>query len=132
MDKLKGHETPINKTAALVVSKGYSYETKTIHSPTLFSENVLRTIPTPNVVITDLTGLKFGRFVVMGLSYDVKKRWVVKCSCGNYEVRTAKCINKKLDDQMCIKCYSALQAIKKSDWATGKCRDFEEYVKDRA
>ncbi|HHZ96534.1 MAG TPA: hypothetical protein EYN67_13510 [Flavobacteriales bacterium] len=130
MDKLKGHETPINKTAALVVSKGYSYETKTIHSPTLFSENGLKTKSAP-VNTKDLIGVKFGRFVVIGFSADRKSKWVVRCSCGNYEVRSAKCVNAGRLDQMCIKCYSSLQAIKKADWAVGKGRDFEEYVKDR-
>jgi len=131
MSELKGHEVPINKTAALVVSKGYSYETKTINSQCLFSENGLK-LKSLHKNAVDLTGIKFGRFVVVGLSADSKKpKWVVRCSCGNFEVRSAKCIRKMLIDQMCIKCYSALQAIKKSEWAAGKGRDFEEYVKDR-
>jgi len=128
-----GNESPINKTAAIVVSKGFSYETKTIHSLVLFSENPLKTVPPPkHDNFIDLTGAMFGRFTVIGWSYDKKKKWVVRCSCGNYEVRTKKCIQQNAKDQMCIKCYSALQAIKKSERAAGKTRNFEDYVNDRA
>jgi len=128
-----GNESPINKTAALVVSKGYSYETKTIKSNCLFSETILKTIPTPkHPNLKDLTGDRFGRFKVIGLSADKAKRWVVRCSCGNYELRTSKCIISNQPDQMCIKCYSALQAIKKHDFKKhGVRKDFQDYARDR-
>lgn len=132
MSELKGHEVPINKTAAIVTSKGYSYETKTINSQCLFSENGLKT-KTVTKGCLDFTGTKFGRFTVIGLSADSNKsKWVVRCSCGCFEVRKTKCVRKLLPDQMCIKCYSALQAIKKADTATGKIKNFEEYVNNRA
>ncbi len=132
MDNLKGHESPINKTAAIVTSVGYSYETKTIRSDCLFSENGLKTRPTPKGTV-DLSGMRSGRFTVIGVSSDsAKLKWVVRCSCGNFEVRSARCIKKNLDDQMCIKCYSALQAIKKAAWAAGNKKNFEEYIKDRS
>lgn len=53
----------------------------------------------------DLTGLKFGRFKVIGYSAEKSGRWVVRCQCGNYEFRTSKAIkNPNNDRDMCVEC----------------------------
>jgi len=52
----------------------------------------------------DLTGIKFGRFVVLGALAQKAgangRAWVVRCECGTYETRRAKAIrnpNNALD-----------------------------------
>lgn len=40
----------------------------------------------------NLTGRRVGKFVVLGLSEERKKRWVVRCECGMHEFRTAHAI----------------------------------------
>jgi hypothetical protein len=41
----------------------------------------------------NFTGRRFGRFVVVGLlDQDGGKRWVVRCACGDFEVRTPQSI----------------------------------------
>jgi hypothetical protein len=49
----------------------------------------LKPLP-PNA--TNLAGLRFGRFRVVGMQAGVSGRWVVRCDCGNYEIRRAKAI----------------------------------------
>lgn len=58
----------------------------------------LRTFP-DNPVALDLRGLRYGRLAVIGLLDDRtfnrksdKARWVVRCACGLFEVRSAKAI----------------------------------------
>lgn len=86
-------------------SHGYSTE-----CPPLENINKL-----PGMVLKDpnfknLTGLKIGCFKVMGLlkCKDFNK-WVLKCCCGNYEIRTSKTIKKinpeKSDENRCQSCF---------------------------
>ena len=59
----------------------------------------------------NLAGLKFGRFIVIGLSSSHKSRWVVKCACGDYEVRKAKAVkNASNGKDMCAHCSKLIQA----------------------
>ena len=46
---------------------------------------------------SDLTGLKTGRVVVVGILADNTaryQRWVVRCVCGHYETRRAKALRE--------------------------------------
>lgn len=55
----------------------------------------------------DLRGIKFGRMTVVGLSADIAKRWVVRCACGQYEVRksaTIKALDRTAAQGMCFVC----------------------------
>lgn len=45
---------------------------------------------TKNPPAGDLTGKVFGSLTVVGLSATAKKKWVVRCECGGYELRNAK------------------------------------------
>lgn len=47
----------------------------------------------------NLTGKKFARFTVIGLSAEFKGNWVVRCSCGKYSCRTKKAINNTKNTQ---------------------------------
>lgn len=85
---------------------------------------------------TDYTGFKFGRLHVVGPSQDHPKsyrivatqtheddfeinrekrsegsscRWVVRCLCGNFELRSSKFIKKKPSMDRCFVCNKAFQ-----------------------
>jgi hypothetical protein len=115
--------TPVDRTAAKVVSKGERHEpfgkaavAHIFHSevcPAIVLDKSLR------LTSANLTGIKFGRFTVIGMSRDIKGqentggRWVVRCSCGDYEVRTAKAIkNPNNRDDMCRICNKARQTLR--------------------
>lgn len=112
------YKIPINSTAKKVVGKGVHYEPEIkeheYHSdvPSLKLRNTddLKKVKT----FKDYTGLVFGRLKVIGLcdSNDFKKtnvtRWLVRCSCGQYEVRTTAFCKKRLtnpaQDDWCRRC----------------------------
>lgn len=56
----------------------------------------------------DFTGYRFGNFVVVGLfALDKFNKWVVRCCCGNYEIRSATLLNKNpsgVDQTRCQGC----------------------------
>lgn len=98
---------PVNKTAALVVSKGFSFDFSTNHhhdSDMPLPTRRPKRIELANPNFADLTGLQYGRLTVIGLSRDCLGRWVVRCSCGTYSVRKTKVVKKQSADDMCEKC----------------------------
>jgi hypothetical protein len=114
--------TPVDRTAAIVVSKGERHEPfgKAAVVHIFHSEVCPAIVPDKSLRLTsaNLTGIKFGRFTVIGMSRDIKGqentggRWVVRCSCGDYEVRTAKSIkNPNNKDDMCRICNKARQTL---------------------
>lgn len=56
----------------------------------------------------DLKGVKFGRFVVLGIAageHAKKQDWVCRCACGVYAARRAKSIrNPRNDGDRCEMC----------------------------
>lgn len=89
----------INKQTAVVVSKSNEVVTEFRSTHNISSLSPLPIISAPKN--NNLTGIKFGRFIVIGLypnQPNIKKisqkglRWVVKCSCGRYETRFSKVI----------------------------------------
>jgi hypothetical protein len=95
---------PINRQASLVTSKGVSYEL-----PRGFfkvqSDNPIPIRVPPNKNFEDLTGHKFGDLTVMGLARDCLKRYVCRCCCGVYVLRTAKAVkNPKNTEDKCERC----------------------------
>ena len=100
---------PINKTAAMVFAKGVSFESSLKDlvndqsNPFLLKDTRSYKKISPSFV--DLTGVKFGRFTVLGMADGMKKRWVVRCSCGWYSTRCKKAItNEKNCHDMCEQC----------------------------
>lgn len=108
--------TPVNRTAALVVSRGEHFEPEVDTSKMVYSDTPLP-IKRPtnaaksNPAYKDLTGLRNGRLTVMGLYAGGKGRWVVRCACGKYEVRTAKAVKNIANNDMCSFCH-AVERIK--------------------
>lgn len=53
----------------------------------------------------DLTGRRVGRFQVIGMYRLRAGRWVVRCDCGDFEIRTAKAIkNPANSGDKCVVC----------------------------
>lgn len=103
---------PINKTAAFVVSdspeKGVDVN---------YGDQVVSLTPLPTTQFTglkehDLTGNKCGRFTVIGCAVHRAPgrnntiRWVVRCSCGRYQIMTSKSVKRHKDNQemACVHC----------------------------
>lgn len=100
---------PVNSTAARVISKGIRYEVAidedrfNSESPpplTKITEKHFR----QNPLFVDFTHVKYGNLTVIGLAKSMRKgkaqgQWVVKCDCGNYEIRTAKAIKNHLKNE---------------------------------
>lgn len=76
------------------------------------------------VIPVDLTGVRVGRFVVAGLSASVPKRWVVRCDCGIYSLRTAKAIrNPRNADDRCERCRYLAFLRRRDRWIRGVPED---------
>ena len=99
---LNMNRVPINTQAAIVMSKGTQppkskgIDHVYLHTCKYIPEN-----------IQDLTGVRFGRLTVIGLHAHTqdKVRWVVKCDCGNYNLRKTKAIrNKNNSEDRCYDC----------------------------
>lgn len=67
----------------------------------------------------DLTGIKKGNFTVIGLfNCHVFDKWVLRCCCGNYEIRTAKTFKKiedRVDQNRCQSCVD-LERLRNKDY----------------
>jgi hypothetical protein len=101
---------PINKVAALVVSKHFEAQASVQKSDYVTSMIKLPTHKFSGPPNEDLTGVSFGRIKVIGFSLwkpsrkDAKGRWVVKCMCGRFFVLTSKAINRK-SVSTCMECH---------------------------
>lgn len=107
---------PFDKTASQVSARGESFE-YTLPETVLHSETPIETRQATHrekydPLFVDLTGVKGGRLTVIGIaasSMPDKRQWVVRCQCGDYEVRRAKIIKGWLTDDfnghaMCHEC----------------------------
>jgi hypothetical protein len=103
---------PVNKIAAFVVSKSEEKGVKLNIGDQLFSSTPLPTTAFTGRPEHDLTGRKCGRFTVMGCAvYRAPGRvntvrWVVKCTCGNYQIMTSKAVKRNKDnpEMACLAC----------------------------
>lgn len=123
-----GHEKPINKTAAMIVSGGVHFEPTNGMGTASDSELPLPTRRPEwqewsNPAWKDLSGTKFGRFTVIGIARGLKKaRWVVRCACGVYSTRTTKAIRNPLNTtDSCVACRHLTYLKRNEVWRrTGK------------
>lgn len=109
---------PMNGTAGAVTSPGVHYTPVLKDAPHLLHWDAppkIRAIPNGggSTQFNDLSGIKFGRFTVVGVwddaegapRNDVKTKWVVRCACGDYEVRSSRAVkNPKNDQDRCRFC----------------------------
>lgn len=122
-----GFETPISGTAARVIARGESFEYRPLESE-VCSSMPLSLKPVP-AGMDDLSGTKFGRLTVIGYSTDKSRRWVCRCSCGNYVLRRTKAVVQAAPDAACPQCY--LMAVSKRhefSRRTGKERHTREFM----
>ena len=116
---------PVNSTAARVVGHGTHYQ------PNIKPCEYESKLPMPTVECPspdhDLTGKKFGRFVVVGVFAEKVSRWVVRCSCGTYAVRSARAI-KNPDNKKdgCRECRH-LDHLKRSNFWARTGRNIEDF-----
>lgn len=111
------HREPVDKLAAIVISKGVRFNPGKItclHAEVCPPVSRIRPLTTQ-----DLTGTRSGRLAVIGLHAKIKGRWVVRCDCGAYEVRTAKALrNPKNRNDRCVECWKTAGAKKHHAWLT--------------
>ncbi len=93
---------PVNKTAAIVVSKGVEY----VAPKKVLTGDSDVPMPTrrPPKDALDLSGVRRCRLVVIGLSSDVAGKWVCRCDCGTYVYRSAKAIKNERNNDRCEQC----------------------------
>lgn len=120
---------PVNKTAAIVTSPGFSYDPpKKVQNG--FSKLPIPCEPNPINVPNDyvLTGKKFGRLTVMGRIPNMKARWSCRCDCGYYVIRTNKAIrNPENKFDRCDHCRHSLFIKREQIYLkTGKNVDISE------
>jgi len=129
------HRVPIDKTARLVVQKGEHYAPDVkIQEGKEHWENQPHFYPIPKNSIVK-KGQRQGRLVVLGKRYrsdsrNTPPRYIVRCDCGRFEVRTSRSIrNHKNINDRCDFCWNNAR-IKQSacfiqNGATGKkLRDY--------
>lgn len=109
---------PVNATAARVTSRGIHWDSQRkagdcpewdAPPPVYDTKKIAALLRIPGTSFVDLTGKQFGRFSVVGFlgSPNPKKggRWLVRCTCGQYEQRTVKAItNPGNANDMCHAC----------------------------
>lgn len=108
--------SPYDKTASMVAGRGVSFDWSPppdiVHSETPIETRRSTHLENCNPTFVDLTGIKAGRLTVIGIAAgrdQEKHRWVVRCQCGDYELRRAKIIKQWAADGctagvMCHEC----------------------------
>lgn len=93
--------TPANATAGRVMSRGEHWEPEGQIPPGLkhWKAPPLMREYRQTLSSVDMTGKKFGRFTVLGMwagETSDGARWVCRCVCGDYEVRSVKTIKSAM------------------------------------
>ena len=91
---------PVDRVASRVIGEGSHHQPKKKFS-VLHWEAPPSIRPKPKGLRVDLTGKTFGRFTVLGVLAGVENQWVVRCACGDYEIRRAKAINNPKNNRDC-------------------------------
>jgi hypothetical protein len=122
----KKHQIPRDIVAKRVVfDQGDHYNPKIKGHCYLFSTMPLpiRSFFPPHVIkdpnFFDYTGFKFGSFTVQGM-FKLNKfdKWVLKCCCGNYEIRRTSVLKKNptaIDQTRCQECMD-LERLRNKDY----------------
>ena len=115
------HRAPNSKEAARSFRGGARYEPKVKLAN--WHWEAPPKITKPEKGERDLTGIKFGRFEVIGKAIKdwmiTQSCWIVRCSCGDYETRKSKAIlNPKNYGDRCHKCRAVAYERKIYEWRT--------------
>lgn len=126
--------TPINKLAARQLSRGEHYESgvnyRGLESDVPLPIRAVNFQESRNPSFDDFTGRKFGRLTVIGMYADGAGKWVCRCSCGSYLVRSSKAIkNQQNIHDACSECRHLMHLKRNEHWRrTGKEVGYEEYI----
>ena len=119
-----GHETPINRVAARILSHGVS------HSFDIKSSAPEWDNP-PVMYPTEIKGLTNGRITVYGsLSPSNSRKLVCRCVCGRWVHRSKKAMLREKSDaiDMCSQCYGLARARRNEHHRrTGIFKDTENF-----
>lgn len=110
---------PVDKIAAMTMARGVRFENNVNFDCHKHWEICPPLRKIDKTCQLDFTGKVCGRFTVVGLHATIKKRWVVRCSCGNYELRTTRALrNPNNYGDRCLLCRN--MAFHKKDYAFHK------------
>lgn len=119
---------PVNRAAAMAVSGGISWQPEKVQGEHVFRSDA-PPICQPYVGTVDLTGQRFGRFIVVGYAGKASgkkggSRWFVRCSCGYHERRKSKVLRDGgcLASVMCDQC-AHLEQVKAGEYLPKHLRE---------
>lgn len=130
---------PINKLAQAVLKPQHiddrfetrNHELGRSESETPFPVRKLTRRELGNRELKDLTGAKFGRMIVVGYYAD-KPRWVLRCACGTYALRSNKALRNAVGRYARMACSGCMAdaKLKRNDYVrrTGKEADTEDFL----
>ena len=136
--------TPVNKTAAGVVSSGgRAWEPEKPPPPGYDHWKAPPAMkawegPDRRGLTANLTGTKIGRIIVIGILDDAGRsrglRWVVKCLCGDYEVRSSKALKRMIaggaDTELYSRCYNCARLlIAQKRYASKGARPLDHFIR---
>lgn len=125
---------PINATAARVVSTGTHYTPNKRHGSQVFDvrppirQETRRDRSVPGY--RNLSGVRRGRLVAVGLAESAGIKWVMRCDCGSYVIRTNKAVcNEANGADACEECRHLLY-LKRNELyrRTGKDADLKTFI----
>ena len=126
MDKIFT-SVPVNETAARVVAKGVNWEPQ--KKIQVVEQDTPLPIKNPPPNIENVTGVRFGRFVVIGYSKNAGGKWVCRCDCGRYALRRTRAVKNADNSQDRCELCRHLAYVKRADaWLrTGVDQDIRSY-----
>lgn len=89
-----GTSVPVDRVARVVTSESKDYH---IHDDNTCSTEIPPIMEFPGNRIDNITENVFGRLTVIGYAGSSRHsgaKWVVKCTCGNYQIITGKLLRK--------------------------------------
>ena len=102
----------VDKQTAIVVSISKAIAPEFVRTTNISSMSRLPTCQFTGLKEHDLTGIKVDRLEIIGhylyanRTYNShKSKWVVKCSCGRYQVKAGKTLRKAIASGQNIMCY---------------------------
>lgn len=125
---------PVDSLAARVTSPGVHYVPDKKHgSPVFYAPPKTRQATATERLIPgyqDLVGITRGRLTTIGILDAKGIKWVMRCNCGSYVIRTSKAIkNDKNVADCCEDCRHILYQKRTSLWRrTGKDVHVEKFI----
>jgi hypothetical protein len=106
---------PVDRTAAMVAGRGVEYiSKKRVLTDEQDHPYTLKRVPKD---CKDITGMRRGRLMCLGLSAEVNGRWSCRCDCGKYVLRSYRAItNENNSCDRCEQCRELAHLKRKEQW----------------